>query len=243
MSIYSYKGKEPTTLPFRIRLDDGSTRTSLNELNVEELETFGYVGPIVKPKFDENTQKLEWNENAYVITEISEEELAQRVIEEEAEERRKKLENIDYNRFWENLTRSGVYKKLRAAASQSLVANTLCTELIALFGDAKAGKPNVGIIQQYMNILFFNFEFTVKEIKELQDFMNATNLNVQYTLPDAEYLSSHTYDPESNTIVGPAPFESWVLVNGRWEAPVPYPTDGKIYRWDQDLVDWVLRAS
>jgi hypothetical protein len=239
MSIYSYKNQEPATLPFRIRLDDGSTRTSLNELSAEELEPLGYVGPIVKPEFDVNTQRIEWTGSSYEITEFTEEEIAQKVAEKEAEEHRKKIENIDYNRFWELLITSGVYKKLRTAASQSLVANTLCTELIALFGDAKAGKPNVGIIQQYMNIIFFNFEFTPKEVEELQGFMNATNLSVQYTLPDAEYLSSHTYDPESNTIVSPAPFASWVLVNGKWEAPVSYPTDGKVYNWNEDQVNWV----
>lgn len=239
MVIYSYKNQEPAILPFRIRLDDGSTRTSLNELSVEELETFGYVGPIAKPEFDENTQRIEWTGSLYEITEFTEEEIAQKVAEKEAEERRQKLENIDYNRFWELLITSGVYKKLRASASQSLVANTLCTELIALFGDAKAGKPNIGIIQQYMNIIFFNFEFAEEEVEELQGFMNDTNLSVQYTLPDAEYLSSHTYDPESNNIAGPRPFTSWVLVNGKWEAPVSYPNDGKFYNWNENQVNWV----
>jgi hypothetical protein len=237
--LYSYKGQEPTSLPFRVRLDDGSTRTSLNELSPEELEVLGYDGPIVKPEFDENTQRIEWVDSEYQVIQLTEEEIARRVAEKEAEERRQKLENVDYNRFWELLITSSVYKKLRAAASQSLAANTLCTELIALFGDAKAGNPNTGIIQQYMNIIFFNFEFTEEEVEELQEFMNQSNLDVVYTLPDAEYLSSHTYDPETNTIVGPAPFESWVLVNGKWEAPVPYPTDGKIYNWNEDELNWI----
>jgi hypothetical protein len=233
--LYSYKGQEPKTLPFRVRLDDGSTRTSLNELTSEELESLGFVGPIVKPEFDEDTQKIEWIDSEYQVIQLTEEEIEQKV----AEERRQKLENVDYNRFWELLITSSVYKKLRTAASQSLAANTLCTELIALFGDAKAGKPNTGMIQQYMNILFFNFEFTAEEVEELQGFMSDTNLDVVYTLPDAEYLSSHTYDPETNTIVGLAPFESWILVNGKWEAPVPYPIDGKIYNWNEDELNWI----
>ena len=237
--LYSYKGQEPTSLPFRVRLDDGSTRTSLNELSPEELEVLGFVGPIVKPEFDDDTQKIEWVDGEYQVVQLTEEEIAQRVAEKEAEDRRQKLENVDYNRFWELLITSSAYKKLRAAASQSLAANTLCTELIALFGDAKAGNPNTGIIQQYMNIIFFNFEFTEEEVEELQGFMNDTNLDMVYTLPDAEYLSSHTYDPETNTIVGPAPFESWILVNGKWEAPVSYPTDGKIYNWNEDELNWI----
>jgi hypothetical protein len=34
---------------------------------------------------------------------------------------------------------------------------------------------------------------------------------------------------------------SWVLNEGtcNWEAPVIYPTDGKIYTWDEENTDWV----
>ena len=69
--------------------------------------------------------------------------------------------------------------------------------------------------------------------------MTDTNLHVFSTLPDGEYLSLHTYDPETNIIVRLAPFDSWVLVNGKWEAPVPYPTDGKIYNWNENEVNWI----
>lgn len=234
---YSYKGQEPKPLPFRIRLDDGSTRTSLNELSIEELNELGFVGPTTKPEIDANTQKIEWVDRQYQISQLTGEELVQRV-EGKEEDNIQKLENINYNRFWELIITSSVYKKLRNAASQSLAANILYTELITLFCDAKAGKPNTGTIQQYINILFFNFEFTAKEVEELQRFMSDTNLDVVYTLPDSEYLSSHIYDPETNTIVGLAPFESWILVNGKWEAPVPYPNDGKIYNWDETDLNW-----
>lgn len=238
MELYSYKGKKPTKLPFRIRLDNGSTRTSLSELNVEELESLGFVGPITKPEFNEDTQRIEWTGSLYEIIELTEEEIAQKIADKEAEEYLQKLENIDYNRFWELLITSGIYKKLRASASQSLTANTLCTELIALFGDAKAGKANIRLIQKYMNILFLNFEFTLEEIEELQGFMNDTNLNVIYTLPDEEYLSTHTYNSELNKIIDPAPFESWVLVDGNWEAPVPHPNDEKNYYWNEEIGNW-----
>lgn len=235
--LYSYKGQEPKPLPFRIRLDDSSTRTSLNELSIEELNKLGFVGPITKPEIDANTQKIEWVNGQYQISQLTEEELAQRV-EGKKEENIQKLENINYNRFWELLIASGVYKKLRISASQSLTLNTFYTELIALFGDAKAGKPNTRAIQKYINILFFNFEFTEEEVEELQEFMSQTNLDALYRLPDQEFISSHIYDPETNTIVGLAPFESWILVNGKWEAPVPYPNDGKIYNWNETDLNW-----
>ena len=39
----------------------------------------------------------------------------------------------------------------------------------------------------------------------------------------------------------PSPYPSWVW-NGNdwlWDAPVPYPQDGKGYTWDESLQEWV----
>lgn len=38
------------------------------------------------------------------------------------------------------------------------------------------------------------------------------------------------------------PYPSWVLntTNYQWEAPVPYPDDGKVYYWDEATQSWVL---
>lgn len=49
-----------------------------------------------------------------------------------------------------------------------------------------------------------------------------------------------TYDPEKDAFIAPQPFESWVLNEDtcQWIAPVPYPTDGRRYFWDEEVVDW-----
>lgn len=33
---------------------------------------------------------------------------------------------------------------------------------------------------------------------------------------------------------------SWILNNTTWlwEAPTPMPTDGKIYMWNEDIINW-----
>ena len=239
MKLYSYRGEEPSTLPYRVRLDDGSTRTSLDKLSVEELESIGFVGPIVKPEFDENIQRLEWNGYSYEVIDLSLEEISRKSSEKELEEIRKKLENVDYNLFWELLISSSVYKKLRFASTQSLASNTLCTELVSLFGDAKAGKPNFRKIQDYINVLFLNFNFTVDEIEELKTIMNETNLSVRYSLPDEKYLSTYVYDIETNTVVERSPFSSWILVKGEWKAPIEYPNDRNVYNWNEEIGNWV----
>lgn len=235
MELYSYQGQEPATLPSRIRLSDGSTRTSLNELNSEELQSLGFVGPITPPTFDAEKQKIEWNGNAYKVINLTEEEIERINFDKKQEN----LKNIDYKRFWNLLITTSIYKKLREAATQSLSANTLCTELISLINDAKFGNPNKELIQKYIIILFLNFKFTEEETQELQEFMDQTNFSAYYTLPNEEIISSYVYDAETNSVLPPAPFPSWTIINGKWESPVPYPIDGKIYEWNEDNLNWI----
>jgi hypothetical protein len=40
----------------------------------------------------------------------------------------------------------------------------------------------------------------------------------------------------------PQPFPSWLKDSFTylWEAPVPYPDDGRVYIWDESTISWVL---
>ena len=51
----------------------------------------------------------------------------------------------------------------------------------------------------------------------------------------------YTYDADRDAFIPPQPFASWVLNEDTclWEAPVEYPSDGKIYIWDEDATNWV----
>ena len=51
----------------------------------------------------------------------------------------------------------------------------------------------------------------------------------------------YTYDAGRDAFIPPKPFESWVLNEDtcRWDAPTPYPTDDKLYRWDEPTLSWV----
>ena len=46
----------------------------------------------------------------------------------------------------------------------------------------------------------------------------------------------YTYDETLDAFIPPQPFESWVLNEDTclWDAPLPYPTDGAIYTWDEE---------
>lgn len=49
------------------------------------------------------------------------------------------------------------------------------------------------------------------------------------------------YDHAIDAFYPPQPYPSWVLspLTILWEAPVPYPTDGKEYRWDEATTSWI----
>jgi hypothetical protein len=50
----------------------------------------------------------------------------------------------------------------------------------------------------------------------------------------------YTYRADIDAFVAPQPYPSWTLdVNAKWQPPVPHPTDGKMYSWDEATLSWV----
>lgn len=51
----------------------------------------------------------------------------------------------------------------------------------------------------------------------------------------------YSYDADLDAFIPPKTFPSWVLDEAtcQWEAPVPYPTDGTDYYWDEETTSWV----
>jgi hypothetical protein len=49
------------------------------------------------------------------------------------------------------------------------------------------------------------------------------------------------YDTDLDAFIAPQPYPSWTLdpETCQWQAPVPMPTDGKVYNWDEGLLRWV----
>ena len=52
----------------------------------------------------------------------------------------------------------------------------------------------------------------------------------------------YTYNETLDAFIPPQPFPSWVLSPKTldWEAPVPYPTDGERYSWNETTQAWDL---
>ena len=51
----------------------------------------------------------------------------------------------------------------------------------------------------------------------------------------------YTYDYVRDAFISPKPYASWTLNEDTclWDAPTPYPTDGKTYNWDENTQQWV----
>jgi hypothetical protein len=52
----------------------------------------------------------------------------------------------------------------------------------------------------------------------------------------------YKYDSDRDAFISPKPFNSWILDEEtcRWQAPTPMPTDGGIYNWVEDDLNWQL---
>ena len=49
------------------------------------------------------------------------------------------------------------------------------------------------------------------------------------------------YDKKLDVFYEPQPYSSWILNTDTylWSSPIPYPTDGKMYNWDESSITWV----
>jgi len=50
----------------------------------------------------------------------------------------------------------------------------------------------------------------------------------------------YDWDEARNAFVPPKPFASWVLDENtcQWKSPIPMPTDGKMYSWNEGTQAW-----
>jgi hypothetical protein len=50
----------------------------------------------------------------------------------------------------------------------------------------------------------------------------------------------YTYDEVRDAFIAPKPFNSWALDEEtcQWQAPIPYPTDGLMYEWNEVDLNW-----
>ena len=52
----------------------------------------------------------------------------------------------------------------------------------------------------------------------------------------------YTYDEDRDAFIPPKPYPSWILneTTCRWDSPVAYPSDEKVYTWNETTQQWNL---
>jgi hypothetical protein len=91
--------------------------------------------------------------------------------------------NLDYLGFWDNLLISNVYQSIRSQALTTPAVLVACTEFIASFSDAKAGRANVPAIQACIDYLMQAGTFNQTEIDELNSLLVDNGLDQLFTIP------------------------------------------------------------
>jgi len=177
-------GNHPQVIPDYWRSAPGEeVRTDLPFLSDAELNALGWKGPIEMPPFEGTsyfTHNYEWNKETreYDVTEI-----------DEFEKRRR----VNYQEFWDLLldgvpldddeTTGGIaYQKIKNVSMQSLEANTIATEFIALLSDAKNSHANVEKIQEVLTQIMENIPFNEEELAEIQEIFITSGMFAVYTL-------------------------------------------------------------
>ena len=63
------------------------------------------------------------------------------------------------------------------------------------------------------------------------------------TFPESDNFAGpgYTYDQNIQRFISKKPFNSWILdADGKWQPPIPKPTDGTDYCWDENLCNFIV---
>ena len=168
-------GNDPQTIPDLWRPAPGEEiRTDLPDLTDAELNALDWKGPIAMPPASNPgtsyfTHSYLWNTETrvYDATELDEFE---------------KKRRVQYQKFWDLLLDTGAYTTIKTASTQSLQANTLATEFIALMSDAKRDQANIVKIQEVLTEIVSGIPFTPEELVEIQEAFTQSGMFAIYTL-------------------------------------------------------------
>ena len=81
--------------------------------------------------------------------------------------------------------------------------------------------------------------------KWLQDNLGGTWVQTSYNAKiRGKYAGiGDIYDAELDRFIPASPYPSWKLSKDfTWDAPKAYPSDGKVYDWDEAKKDWLERV-
>jgi hypothetical protein len=93
-----------------------------------------------------------------------------------------RLRLADFIAFYDGVIASGAYQAIRAQAQQDLPLLLACTEFVAAFTDAKAGRPNRAAIQQCLSGVIAAAELSADQYAEVQGLLEQARMAEVFTL-------------------------------------------------------------
>jgi hypothetical protein len=94
-----------------------------------------------------------------------------------------------------------------------------------------------GVEQEQLGVDFINKLYNTRDVWKQTSYNN--NIRKNYA------GIGYQYDQTRDAFIPPKPYASWILNEDTclWEAPIPYPTDGNIYGWNELTLYWDLINS
>jgi hypothetical protein len=91
-----------------------------------------------------------------------------------------------------------------------------------------------GIEQEQLGVDFINKLYNTRDVWKQTSYNN--NFRKNYA------GIGYSYDQSRDAFIAPKPFNSWILNENtcKWESPIPYPTDGSLYNWNETSKTWDL---
>jgi len=92
-------------------------------------------------------------------------------------------------------------------------------------------KDSLGIEREELGIQFLNELYKWPIWKQ-----TSYNRNIRKNFAGIGY----TYDEDRDAFISKKPYNSWILNEQTclWESPIPMPTDGKRYNWNEQIQNW-----
>ena len=116
----------------------------------------------------------------------------------------------------------------------------LVTEVIRADQSFIDTQPGTWILTDYNT--YGNVHYAPSPPAEPMTPDGGTPIRANYAGISYTYDTSYTVGEYVGVFYSAQPYPSWVLdpQTFLWEAPIPYPSDGKMYYWDEATLSWVL---
>jgi hypothetical protein len=93
-----------------------------------------------------------------------------------------------------------------------------------------------GIEKEQLGVDFINNLYGTNDIWKKTSYNNGIRKNYAGV--------GFNYDSQRDAFIPPKPYNSWILNEQtcNWNAPIPYPTDGNMYKWNESIINWEIET-